>query len=137
MRLVLDTNVVIAGLLWQGPPQQLLAATIDGAVELFTTPLLLEELARALTYPRFTRRLLQYETSAQALVEHYTALVNTISAPAIPPTARDPDDDAVLACALAAQANLIVSGDQDLLTLQQYQGIKIVNAKEALERMQA
>ena len=136
MRLVLDTNVVIAGLLWQGPPQQLLAAAIDDRLELFTSVILLEELARALTYPRFTRRLLQYETSTHTLVEHYAALANTISAPAIPSTVRDPDDDAVLACALAAHAELIVSGDQDLLSLKHYQGIPIVNTKEALERMQ-
>lgn len=45
----------------------------------------------------------------------------------------DPDDDHVLACALAAQANLIVSGDHHLLDLKTYQGIRIVTASEALQ----
>jgi predicted nucleic acid-binding protein len=45
---------------------------------------------------------------------------------------RDPDDDHVLACALAAQADLIVSGDADLLNLREYQSIRIVAAAEAL-----
>lgn len=49
--------------------------------------------------------------------------------------ARDPDDDHVLACALAAQADLVVSGDSHLLDLNSYQGIPIVGAAEALERI--
>ncbi|MHB1199755.1 MAG: putative toxin-antitoxin system toxin component, PIN family [Polaromonas sp.] len=53
------------------------------------------------------------------------------------PICRDPDDDAVLACAKVAQANLIVSGDQDLLVLQAFEGIPIVTAAQALERLKA
>ena len=45
---------------------------------------------------------------------------------------RDPDDEAVIACALAAHADLIVSGDHDLRVLKIYQHIRIVNAPEAL-----
>lgn len=48
---------------------------------------------------------------------------------------RDPDDDHVLACALAAHADLIVSGDSHLLELKGYQGIPIVSAAEALKRL--
>ncbi len=51
------------------------------------------------------------------------------------PVSRDPDDDAVLACALAAKADLIVSGDQDLLVLQAFEGIPIVTIAQALERL--
>jgi predicted nucleic acid-binding protein len=56
---------------------------------------------------------------------------------AIEPTARDPDDDHVLACATTAQAQLIVSRDKDLLTLRKYQGIPILASAEALERLDA
>jgi len=48
------------------------------------------------------------------------------------PIGRDPDDEAVIACALAARADLIVSGDQDLLVLKRYRRIRILNAAEAL-----
>ncbi|MEX2524166.1 MAG: putative toxin-antitoxin system toxin component, PIN family [Gammaproteobacteria bacterium] len=48
------------------------------------------------------------------------------------PVCRDADDDAVLACALAARADLIVSGDADLLTLRIYGGIRIVDAATAI-----
>lgn len=50
--------------------------------------------------------------------------------------ARDPDDDHVLACALAAQADLIVSGDRDLLDLGEYQGIRIVKLARAVQLME-
>jgi uncharacterized protein len=66
----------------------------------------------------------------------YSALCELVSpAPLAQPMCRDPDDDAVLACAMAAQADLIVSGDQDLLVLQTFEGTPIVTAAQALERL--
>jgi len=59
-----------------------------------------------------------------------------VVAPPLPqPVCRDPDDDAVLACALAAQADLIVSGDADLLVLKQFQNIRIITPAEAVKRV--
>ena len=53
LRLVLDTNVVVAGLLWNGPPRRLIEAAIDGqTVELFSSPVLLDALAHTLGYSR-------------------------------------------------------------------------------------
>lgn len=52
LRLVLDTNVVVAGLLWNGPPRRLIEMAIEGeAVELFSSAVLLEELVHTLGYP--------------------------------------------------------------------------------------
>jgi len=57
-----------------------------------------------------------------------------VVAPPLPqPVCRDPDDDAVLACALAAQVDLIVSGDADLLVLEQFEGIRIVTPAQAVK----
>ena len=53
-----------------------------------------------------------------------------------PTIARDPADDAVLACALAAQADYIVSGDAYLLDLKQYREMPIIRAAEAVQRIQ-
>jgi putative PIN family toxin of toxin-antitoxin system len=57
MRLVLDTNVAIAGLLWSGPPNRLINLAIDEAVQLSSSPVLLDELAETLRHPKFAKRI--------------------------------------------------------------------------------
>ena len=75
--------------------------------------------------------------SATALVQDYERLADILEPqPLSAPVCRDPDDDHVLACALAARATLIVSGDKDLLDLHPYQGIPILPAATALQRLQ-
>lgn len=61
LRLVLDTNIVVAGLLWNGPPRRLIEWAIEGkAVELFSSPVLLDELAHTLGYSKFAGRTLRH-----------------------------------------------------------------------------
>lgn len=136
MRLVLDTNVVIAGMLWQGPPRDLLEAALKGAVSLATTAALIEELARSLRYAKLAERISRLGLSAGSIVARYALISDAFLPAAITPRVRsDPDDDQVLACALAAKADLIVSGDSHLLNLKSYQGIPIVRPAEALKRV--
>jgi len=66
---------------------------------------------------------------------HGTLLAKSIPPAAIERVSADSDDDHVLACAVAAQADLIVSGDPDLLNLKSYQHIPIVSPVEALKRL--
>lgn len=68
-----------------------------------------------------------------SLIQHYQELAHLARPrPLIARLSRDPDDDHVIACALAANASLIVSGDRDLLDLRSYKGIRIINAADAL-----
>jgi len=138
MRLVLDTNVVVAGLLWHGTPRTLMELAFDDTVMLYSSPVLVEELRHTLAYRKFAARIALYQTSVDELTAQYAALVSLVTPAAITPTVlRDPDDDAVLACALAAQADLIVSGDKDLLVLEQFQGMPIVTAAQAIKDITA
>lgn len=134
MRLVLDTNVAASGLLWGGTPAQLLDAAQIGEVELFTSAVLLAELAGILKREKFAKALAATGLSVEELVLGYAALATVIMPAEIPPTiAADPGDDLVLACALAAKADLIVSGDKHLHSLgEHYQGIAIVRPAEAM-----
>ena len=139
-RLVLGTNVVVAALLWNGVPQQLLTqAMADHRVRLFSSPVLLAELSRTLGYAKLAPRIAAHHTSAEQLVARYTALVSLVIPASTPPVvALDADDDHVIAAAVAARAHLIVSGDRKhLLPIGVHQGIAIVTARQALEQLSA
>jgi len=135
MRLVLDTNVVVAGLLWAGPPRRLLESAINEAVTLYSSLALIEELARTLGYAKLTRRMAQVGATPAALVAEYAALVTLVSPTQLPRVIeQDADDDHVLACALAGQAELIVSGDKHLHSLGgEYSVIAIVTPAQAVQ----
>jgi uncharacterized protein len=128
MRLVLDTNVVLSGLLWNGVPAQLLDAAKIGEIEIFTSTFLLAELAGILTRAKFAKALAATGLSREELVLGYAELATLIVPAPIPLTiAADPSDDQVLACAVAANADMIVSGDKHLHSLGgQYNGIRII-----------
>ena len=133
MRLVLDTNIVVSALLWRGTPHELIAAARTRPVALFTSSVLLAELADILTRRKLTRPVAASGLTPDQLMQRYLRLVTVIHPVPIPPTVlTDPDDDHVLACALAARADYIVSGDRHLLALKTFREIPIVMAAEAV-----
>lgn len=134
MRAVLDTNTIVSGLLWDGTASQLLLAAREQRLELATSAVLLDELLDVLPRAKFSRKLHAAGLTAPQLVHRYGLLARqVIPADITARIAADPDDDAVLACALAAQAELIITGDAHLLDLKHYHGIQIVTAARALD----
>jgi uncharacterized protein len=133
VRAVIDTNVLIAGLLWRGPPHALLEHVRDGTVSLISSPTLLAELADVLGRAKFAAILTRTNTSRDESMAEVQRLADVIDPPPLPmPVCRDRDDDQLLALALAANAELIVSGDADLLSLGSFEGIPIVAPAEAV-----
>lgn len=136
MRLVLDTNVVASGLLWDGTPAQLIDAVQASEIEVFTSRVLLAELTRILRRAKFAKAIAASRLSLDELVLGYAEIAQLVQPALIAPVVvTDPDDDHVLACAIAANADLIVSGDAHLLNLKSYQGIPIVSPAEAVTRL--
>jgi uncharacterized protein len=136
MRIVADTNTVLSGLLWQGPPRRLLDLARQRTVTLCASPTLLAELAEVIGRDKFVKRVHAATLSAAELVQDYERLAEIVEPQPLPIlTSRDPDDDHVLACALAGKADIIVSGDHDLLTLHEYQGMPILSTTAALARL--
>jgi putative PIN family toxin of toxin-antitoxin system len=134
VRAVIDTNVLLSGLLWHGAPNVLLQTVRDGLLTLISSPSLLAELERVIQRPKFDAILTRSSTSRDQVLAELRLLAEVIEPAPLPqPVCRDPDDDAVLALALAAQADFIVSGDDDLLTLASYQGIRIVTPAQAIQ----
>lgn len=136
MLAVLDTNIVISGLLWPGPASRLLTAAREQRLELATSAALLAELLDVLPRRKFARKLDAAGLTIPQLVYRYGLLARQIiPADITARVAADPDDDAVLACALAAGAQMIVTGDAHLLDLKHYHGIEIVSLTEAWARL--
>ncbi len=127
MRAVCDTNVLVSYLLTHRPP---IATLIDRYLAeqvftLVTSPALLAELERVLSYPRLAVLVQAHER--RRFVALISALSEVVDPPEqVPTISRDPDDDQVIACAVVGSADVIVSGDKDLLSLGRVGGIPIV-----------
>jgi uncharacterized protein len=137
VRAVIDNNLFVSGLLWPGKPGRLLAAVADGHIRIFVTQELLSELRDVLQREKFATRLAlkQWTPESALATAHATArIVQPARIPA-PPSLRDPDDLPVLACAVAAGVDAIITGDKDLLSLKSFEGIPIIDAAEALKRL--
>jgi putative PIN family toxin of toxin-antitoxin system len=116
--LVIDTNVVVSALLWGGTPLALLSLAGEGDVRLYATANLLIELRATLMKPKLASALAASERTTAEHIASYRRLVTLMRRPLPAGTwSRDPDDDQVIACALAAKADFIVTGDEDLLVL--------------------
>jgi putative PIN family toxin of toxin-antitoxin system len=137
VRLVLDTNTVLSALLWRGTPYRLLQAIRHQhpSLQLYSSPVLLEELTDVITRPSFTQRLNSIGKTVRQVLADYIEIVELVEPLEVPRIVRDPDDDHVLACALTAKAQIIVSGDKDLLDLTEYQGIPILTTTDALQHI--
>jgi putative PIN family toxin of toxin-antitoxin system len=136
VRAVIDTNVLLSGLLWRGTPHALIEQVRAGTFTLISSPALLAELGEIIQRPKFRTILVRSHTDPERVLSELRRLADIVDPPPLPaPVSRDPDDDAVLALAVASQADLIVSGDADLLTLGTHAGIPIVDPATALARI--
>jgi putative PIN family toxin of toxin-antitoxin system len=135
VRAVLDPNVVISGLISrEGAPAQLLSSWRVGRFELVVSPLLIEELRRALGYPKLRRRLsaVDAETAILWLTGAATPAPDTTTDP--PVRSSDPGDDYLIALA-AEQRAALVSGDRHLLDLEQR--IPVYSPRDFLELIES
>ncbi len=134
VRAVADTNTVVSGLLWRGAPRALLDAAKAGTIMLYTSDALLAELSDVLPRAKLAGRVAASGMSVKDLIDRYTLLVQRVTPAEIGPVIRaDPDDDALIACAIAARAAIIISGDKRVRKLKHHRRIQIIGAAQALE----
>lgn len=136
MRLVVDTNLLVSAFLWQGTPGRLVELAGEKECQLFTSRVLIDELSSVLHRKKLAKQVQATGLTAVQMLRNYQKLVTTVTARQLmQQVSRDADDDAVLACALVARADLIVSGDDDLLVLKEFQGMRIVTAAQAIKEI--
>ena len=130
MIVTVDTNVLVSGVFLGGIPGKIVTAAREGALTLAMTPLLLSELRQVLSRTKFgldldAVQLLMTDMEACATIVNPSKLHKVV--------ARDPDDDAVVDCAVASGSLYIVSGDSHLSDMDMIEGITIVTPRRFVD----
>ena len=137
MKVVLDTNIWVSAIIWGGIPDQILLLREQQRITIAMSQELLDELESTFNKRKLIPKL-------QALSLTVPTIINLIQESVIfypiqklnVRELRDADDNIILATAIAAESDVIITGDQDLLILFEYQGIAIRTAKDFLNEYQ-
>jgi uncharacterized protein len=134
VRALLDANVLIsAAIRPSGPPGQIVTVLLTQAFELILSPGIIEEVEIALALPKIRKYLREPEEAPRWLAD-IVALADLVQDTGnITGVCRDPADDVVLAAAVEGRADKIVTGDDDLLVLGDFEGIAIVTPRGFLD----
>ena len=131
MKIVLDTNVLVSGIFFSGPPRRILDAWTEGVIQFVVSVPILEE------YRRVTTELeKQFPTVNIGPVFDFLLVQAEITFPRVlpAPVSPDPEDEKFIECALSAGIKVIVSGDKDLLGVSGYEGIRVLRPRAFVER---
>ena len=133
MKAVVDTNVAVSGLLWNGPPNQILRWARQGVLKVLACEETTAELRRVVQYGRFAQRLAILENSPAEVFAYFMNLILFVPTPEFIPEQiiEDPFDNLFLELASENKVHLIISGDKHLLDLKEYNHIQIVTPGEA------
>ena len=137
LRAALDANVYLsAAIRPEGPPGQIIQSLLrDSAFELIASLPIVEEVLRALQYPKVTRYI-RTEIDPEAWLTGIVLLGDLVAGDyALSGISRDPGDDKYIAAAVEGRATRLVSGDPDLLDLGQHGSVRIVTPREFLEAL--
>ena len=134
LRVVLDANVYVSAIIRpEGPPGHVIERFLrNAAFEIVLWPEIVEETLRALTYAK-VRKYVRGTVDPERWFEDIVLLAEWVAGDYEMSAARvDPDDDKYLAAALEGRATLVVTGDPDLLALEEHQGVRVVNPRAFL-----
>lgn len=131
MKVVLDTNVLVSGIFFSGPPAEILKAWRNGYIQFALTSEIIDEYLRV--------GMILAEKFSSIDINPILTLIITRSEivqsqPFPQQVCDDPDDDKFLACALSSESEIIITGDRHLLKLSGYKGITIVTPRAFIER---
>ena len=132
-RVTVDTNVLISATFWRGIPKQVIQTFEAGKAVLVLSDEILAEFERKLRHKKFANELAEAGLSVEVIFSGVRSMSELALPADVPEDAvRDPKDRMILACAVGGKADIIVSGDKDLVVLKEYQGISIVTPSDFL-----
>jgi uncharacterized protein len=131
MKVVIDTNVIISAFLFGGTPRIILESAFEGTIQAFITDEMIEELETVLRRSKFglKRRIIQNYLNEVSNLAKWIEPKNKHNV-----IKQDPDDNKILDCAIEAKTDFIITGDNHLLAIQEYEGIIIINPKDFREK---
>lgn len=130
IQVVLDTNVIISGLIFFGPPRLVLKHVIEGDIILCISEEIINEVKGVLEEKKFN-----YPPEITAIIRRELISISKLINPRkkLKIIEKDPKDNMVLECALEGQVDYIVSGDTHLLELKRFQDITIVKPSDFIK----
>jgi uncharacterized protein len=138
LRAVLDCNVYVSAIIRpEGPPGQIIERYLRASTfDLVMSPAIRDEVLGALAYPK-VRRSLRRDVDPELWFEDIVLLARMVPGDHQVTVSRDPDDDIYVAAALGGRCTYIVSGDPDLLTIGEHEGVRIVTPRAFLTLLAA
>lgn len=137
LRALLDANVLIsAAIRPSGPPGQIVTALLAQTFELVLSPGIVKEVEKALALPKIRKYLRDPDEAFRWLADIVAVADLVLDRGNVRGVCRDPGDDVVLAAAVEGRASTIVTGDDDLLALGEYEGTIIVAPRRFLDLLQ-
>jgi len=130
MKLVLDTNIFVSAFYWGGNPQKIIDRIVEGTDELYISNEILDEVAATMARPKFKTR--------PEIIERYVRTIEKIGKKVFitgktKGICRDKDDDDKIECGILSGADYLITGDNDILVLGDYQQIKFITAEKYLK----
>ena len=129
MRAVLDTNVLISGIFFGGPPRAILDAWAAGRFELMMSPEMVDEYIRTCDRLGSSHRDLEYQSILASIIGHSSLVPDTS---VTEPITADPDDDKFMLCARGTDS-IVVSGDHHLFEAAGWQGVRVMKPRDFLD----
>jgi len=132
LKAVLDTNILVSGIILdKGLPHRIFKAWEEGRFLLVSSKVLIDELRRVLEYQKIKQKYsLKSSQIRRVVLNVYRYSVFVENPPVVNVVDTDPADNHVIAAAWSGNADVIVSGDEDLLAIRSFRGIRIMTARE-------
>ena len=134
MRITVDTNILISAAFWTGDSNRIIDMVEEKEIELVLSKEIIEEFMRVLGCEEMQKKIVNKGLIMRRTVEKIVALSNIVEpSMKLDAVKDDPDDNKILECAIAGNADFIVSSDNHLLKLRDFKGMKIITPAEFLK----